>query len=46
MSGTEFLRREAILVPMPGVIAFSPVTVAGVLLDKPMSVLSGGRSIL
>jgi oxaloacetate decarboxylase beta subunit len=43
MSGTEFLRPETILVFILGIVAFSLDTVAGVLLGKLMSVLSGRR---
>ena len=43
MSGTEFLRPETILVFILGIIAFSLDTVAGVLLGKLMSVLSGRK---
>jgi len=42
-SGNVFLRPEAILVFILGVIAFSLDIVAGVLLDKLMSVLSGRK---
>jgi len=43
MSGTEFLRPETILVFILGIVAFSLDTVAGVLLGKLMSVLSGRK---
>jgi len=43
MAGTEFLRPETILVFMLGIVAFSLDTVAGVLLGKLMSVLSGRK---
>ena len=43
MSGTEFLRPETTLVFMLGIVAFSLDTVAGVLLGKLMSVLSGRK---
>jgi len=43
MSGTLFLRLETILVLMLGVIAFSLDIVAGVLLGKLISVLSGRK---
>jgi len=43
MSGAAFLRLETILVLMLGVVAFSLVTVAGVLLGKPMSAPSGRK---
>lgn len=43
MSGTEFLRPETILVFVLGVVAFSLDTVAGVLLGKMMSLLSGRK---
>jgi len=43
MAGTEFLRPETILVFILGIVAFSLDTVAGVLLGKLMSVLSGGK---
>jgi carboxybiotin decarboxylase len=43
MAGTEFLRPETILVFVLGVVAFSLDTVAGVLLGKLMSVLSGRK---
>ena len=43
MAGTEFLRPETILVFILGIVAFSLDTVAGVLLGKLMSVLSGRK---
>jgi len=43
MAGTEFLRPETILVFILGIVAFSLNTVAGVLLGKLMSVLSGRK---
>jgi len=43
MAGTEFLRPESIFVFMLGIVAFSLDTVAGVLLGKLMSVLSGRK---
>ncbi len=43
MAGTEFLRPETILVFALGIVAFSLDTVAGVLLGKLMSVLSGRK---
>jgi oxaloacetate decarboxylase beta subunit len=43
MSGTEFLRPGTILVFILGIVAFSLNTVAGVLLGKLMSVLSGRK---
>jgi len=43
MSGTEFLRPETTLVFLLGIVAFSLDTVAGVLLGKLMSVLSGRK---
>ncbi|MFH1032355.1 MAG: sodium ion-translocating decarboxylase subunit beta [Chloroflexota bacterium] len=43
MSGTEFLKAETILVFALGVFAFSLDTVAGVLLGKIMSALSGRK---
>jgi carboxybiotin decarboxylase len=43
MSGVGFLRPETILVFILGIVAFSLDTVAGVLLGKMMSVLSGRK---
>src|SRR4030043_425787 len=43
MSGTEFLTPETILVFILGIVAFSLVPVAGVLLGKLMCVLSGRK---
>ena len=43
MSGAEFLKPETILVFVLGIVAFSLDTVAGVLLGKLMSVLSGRK---
>ena len=43
MAGTEFLRPETILIFILGIVAFSLDTVAGVLLGKLMSVLSGRK---
>jgi len=43
MSGAEFLKPETILVFILGIVAFSLDTVAGVLLGKLLSVLSGRK---
>ncbi|MDP3879819.1 MAG: sodium ion-translocating decarboxylase subunit beta [Dehalococcoidales bacterium] len=43
MSGAEFLKPETILIFVLGIVAFSLDTVAGVLLGKMMSVLSGRK---